>query len=327
VLHASLVYTPGSAWLIVDPHGNHFFELLHDFLALFRMPCFFMISGLLSILVLERKGVAHFLRSRTIRLIVPCISAFLGLVILEDWLLAQHTGKPFREILSRPYWFSHLWFLVHLLVYCYALALVQRFAAGLPTPPIFGGAIMLVMPFATLAAEYTSVKMLGTDHFLWRGLSMTSFARYAVFFAFGAAYRPGMDDRRDWKLVTWSTAIALAVLAASLAYRNLPFRIVHGCLSWSLGLLCLQVAKRYLDRPIWALKPLGQASYTVYLFHHVFVIGLGMVLLRLPIDPWIKFTSIVIVTFLATMAIHRYIIAPVPVLRFLFNGETTRKPA
>jgi glucan biosynthesis protein C len=65
----------------------------------------------------------------------------------------------------------------------------------------------------------------------------------------------------------------------------------------------------------------SDVSYTVYLFHHIIVVALGLLLLPLPWPPWLKFGYICVATFVLAAGIHRGIIRRVPVLRLLFNGK------
>ncbi|AGA29618.1 acyltransferase family protein [Singulisphaera acidiphila] len=322
VLHAANIYTPQGRWLVADSQRGDFFGVLTAVIHSFRLPCFFMISGLLSIIVLERKGVDHFLRSRTIRLAVPCLSAMVLLNSAQTWLLAWHGQRPFVDYLSEAGWLSHLWFLVDLLIYCYVLAMLRPLLLRFPQPSIFAGTVVLMMPIVTQAFAVGMGRAVGYRLLFWGLLDAHRLATYALFFAFGAIYRPGSDEVRDRQLVVWSIVLLIIAIIAKVS-TSLPLLTLYAdaSLSWAGALICLQTGKRFIDRPNHFLRRLADASYTIYLFHHVIVIGLGIALLGLPITAWTKFLAIVLLTFILTFGIHRFVIAPFPLLGFLFNGR------
>src|SRR5262245_50718764 len=105
ILHACWVYQDQSPVLA----GTH------DFIHSFRMPAFFLLSGLFSGLMLDRYGAEKFLFRRFRRLAVPLL--FFGIVI--DQLVNCgdiHTWSDWRALLNRSYWIDanwlqHLWFL------------------------------------------------------------------------------------------------------------------------------------------------------------------------------------------------------------------------
>ena len=66
---------------------------------------------------------------------------------------------------------------------------------------------------------------------------------------------------------------------------------------------------------------LSQASYSVYIFHHILIVAMGLALYKLSFNIYLEFFMIVLVTFSITMAIHFMLIEKNPVLAFLFNGR------
>lgn len=98
VLHSALSFT-GFPWLVEDRSSNPVFQLLFCAIHGFRMPLFFLLSGLFTMMLWRRRGVVALLKQRTLRIFIPFI---LGLVTLipalhwasstaRDWS-SQHKG-------------------------------------------------------------------------------------------------------------------------------------------------------------------------------------------------------------------------------------------
>lgn len=68
---------------------------------------------------------------------------------------------------------------------------------------------------------------------------------------------------------------------------------------------------------------MSDASYTIYLFHHIIVIIVGIFIIRNGIQIYAGFPLAMSTSLVATLLIHKYIIIKFKILRFLFNGRET----
>ena len=66
---------------------------------------------------------------------------------------------------------------------------------------------------------------------------------------------------------------------------------------------------------------LSDAAYTVYLFHHVFVVVVGIALLSVEISAWWKFLIVSSTSLIGSALIHAKVIRRYPIAQFLFNGK------
>jgi glucan biosynthesis protein C len=82
--------------------------------------------------------------------------------------------------------------------------------------------------------------------------------------------------------------------------------------------------RRVLARPSPVARKLADSSYTIYLFHHATVVVLTIWMMRWSIGDFLKYAIVVCVTFTFTFALHRLVIARVPLLTLLFNGHRRR---
>ncbi|WP_200479220.1 acyltransferase family protein, partial [Azospirillum brasilense] len=84
--HAALIYTPGYDWVMNSPDGIAWIGLFADFIHSFRMPAFFLISGLLITHSLRRHGPRAVLTSRASRLLVPLVAMAATLNVAQLWM-------------------------------------------------------------------------------------------------------------------------------------------------------------------------------------------------------------------------------------------------
>lgn len=94
-----------------------------------------------------------------------------------------------------------------------------------------------------------------------------------------------------------------------------------GLAGWTGSLFCFRLFRRYMNRQSGFFHYFADASYTVYLFHHLCVILLGYFLIRAPIPVWSKFSLIVLSSVGLTLAIHHFLILRSRTLRLMFNGK------
>jgi glucan biosynthesis protein C len=327
-LHASLIYSPQSKWLLRDTHTSVFLAGIEPVIHAFRMPCFFIISGLLTAVVLERKGATNFIYSRVLRLSLPIASTALLLNSVQAMLLAFHYGRPFWQYFSGTGWVSHLWFVIDLLLYTLGFTVLWHYRSRFCTDRLIvltqlGEGIILVMPLLSLGLKVLGYSVLCSSGSMIGGfLDANELLHYSIFFVFGAVYKPGMNSETANRIAVWSFLLLLLAIVASVlsSHRIVQIGVTHS-IEWASSLLCLWLGRILLNRPSKALRYLADASYTIYLFHHLVVIVLGLFLLPMPIAPEVKFLVVVAATATINIFIHRYIIQRLWWLELLFNGK------
>ena len=109
--HASLVVAPVS-WLYTSPHYNSYaIGLFSEFIHLFRMETFFLLSGFFSTLLLEKKGKAYYIENRKNRILIPSILLFLIVGIPQYYILIYNGTFNYDSMIS------HFWFLQTLIAF------------------------------------------------------------------------------------------------------------------------------------------------------------------------------------------------------------------
>ncbi len=349
-LHASNIYAEDVNWLVSDP-DSRFCTLLSGFLHLFRMPAFFIIAGFFCAYTLSKYTPARFLRVRMTRLVVPFLAAALilnGPQILVSQYVTLEGVRPLPRPLPLSFWLSsgwvyHLWFLLNLIIYFLLVVAViatptarrslGRLAAWVEPrlqPNLVTWLGLVVLPACVIESLHVLGWLVPTLHqdFLWFGPPLT-LLYYAVFFVTGmilCRFRVLLD-----LFMRPGIAPVALLLVAAFTYVMLdPGRsvitkaAVDFAHALSVILLCqwvLLLFKVFASRPSRTFHYLADASYSIYLFHHIVVVLTGVALLTLPLAPVVELLIITAVTVAVSLAIHHLAVLRVPLLRFLFNGK------
>jgi glucan biosynthesis protein C len=350
VLHASNVYAEDGAWL-VNATGSRFCALLGDFLHLFRMPAFFIISGFFCAYTLPKYTPMRFLRVRMTRLVVPFLAAALilnGAQILVSQHIAMEGVRPLANPLPLSFWFSsgwvyHLWFLLNLIVYFLlvfavvatpaAKRLLDRIAAWIEPrlrPNLVTWLALVVLPACAIEALQVLGWLVPALHnqVLWFDPPIT-LLYYAVFFVTGmllCRFRVLLDlfMRANIALVALSTVVVFTYVLIDPGHSlvaKTAAGFAHALLVMLLCQCVLLLFKLLANRPSRAFHYLADASYSIYLFHHIVVVLVGIALLALSLAPVVEFLIVTAVAVAVSLAIHHFAVLRVPLLRFLFNGK------
>ena len=234
VIHAAFIYVTDGTWIVADRDTHRFFDYLVFVIHVFRMPAFFLLSGYLFALLLQRQGCTKtLLRSRVIRLCAPLFLAGLILNVPQLWLF-DWFGPEFRGATlasngcdSTAEWYAgcwvlHLWFLV-VLVYFLIVAVLMHGAQTLfvrlygariglkfPGPEsVLWPAPVIVLAFAAYAVQ----------SIYWRGggavmdwaplLNVPWFFQYLPFFLAGFVYQRFSKGVEAWNQVSVASAVSL----------------------------------------------------------------------------------------------------------------------
>ncbi|MCZ2343175.1 MAG: acyltransferase family protein [Bacteroidales bacterium] len=321
VLHAALIYSVESDWVIGDARRSRVFDWIYAVIHAFRMQTFFMISGILTVRMLK-KGPTAFLRDRGLRLAIPLLTIALTLNALQT--LLAFGGTRFWEEYSGGRWVGHLWFIVDLLIFC---VLVAGLTAWRPEVtrwhlPQFGGAIIGILPLGTAGAMWLRDTWIGHDSYGAGLFTPAELLVYFPFFLFGFLYRPGTDPARLRQLALWSIGLLVGCLVNPFPQLDGMGLYVTAGISWSASILCLYGGSLVLNRPHPFVRTLSDAAYTVYLVHHLAVIVFGLLLLPLTLAIGGKFLIVVLGTCGVSFAFHRGVVSRSRWLSLLMNGNT-----
>ena len=107
VLHAAIIFGSDS-WLLEESERSSIYNSIVDFIHLFRMPAFFIVSGFFCHMTISRYGSKLFLKVRTPRILIPLLVAAISLNSIQYLFLIDY--KQFNTaFLSFEYFINGLW--------------------------------------------------------------------------------------------------------------------------------------------------------------------------------------------------------------------------
>ena len=323
--HASIPYAqlpmPGLNWIVHEPIGSPFVDVICWALNGLIMPLFFLIAGFCGARIFARQGATRFVKHRTRRLLPPVI--FGGLVILPVlgylWFLSWSAqgfmpidrmwrwGIP-DELERDLYGAGHLWFVEYLWVYCLVVWMTSRLTERLSHGLVvrlhrvqvslmnsFWMPVMFAIPATLALATEPRIELGFRQSFLpqWANL-----AYYLPCFAAGFWLR--RSERRGEILTKWCElrgilAVAVFVIMWPFLQSHLwkesqgsDLWITAGLFSlyaWLAATSLFGLGVKYLrhDAPK-SVKYFAEASLWVYLIHipMVGLIQLNLLFVSLP---------------------------------------------
>lgn len=348
--HAAVIYSLSHEWSVASPEKSQLLTWLADFLHSFRMPGFFLLAGLFSMMLLDRQGAWPWLKSRLTRLGLPLLFATLLIVpfqisvqqvalVIKDTMPAadlpgmiaaqlSHFGEP---------WIAHLWFLWVLIAYCVGLAMLQVLSRGTLHARLEGfvawvgdNRILSLAAFAAiceLAARAQEIVVAASPYY---GNAVLNYNLYVIYFGFGALV---YSSRKLNDLLLRPGPVAALTGVALVIFAQVPHAdlIEHTLkvMAAILGALLIvgyisNLAHRHFNRPDARVRKLVDASFTIYLFHHPVIYVLATLFLLVDLPPVLEFAVIATSAGLISYAIH-LAVSRSAIAMLMFNGARRKK--
>lgn len=347
VVHAANPYAAQAAWIVTDGTNQVWLHHLQRIPHAFRMPGFFLLAGFLGTLALQKRGPAEFLRRRTIRLLWPLITSLLTINALQYWYVHWYINVHCRgqsefcaAHATAGLWVSHLWFLFFLLGYSLLLPLIARLMHWAPIGRRLHGTPLARMPlFVAVTAPLLGSLLLkaAAGYFPWLyqrliGVgSLFDFATFGLYFGLGVLIASWPLLRQRIVSLPGTTALLLtsvgvaAYFAADLAAARQGVNGRTALIFWMLcqaflTIGCIRLFMLLSSRLPGLATRIADSSYTVYLFHHFFVILTALALVAWPGPAGLKFLIVMTVAGSCSYQLHRQVISRSRLLRLLFNG-------
>jgi len=346
VLHAANPYLTGGDWLVADPARDGAFDAIDGVIHLFRMPAFFIVAGYFAMLLLRRRARLPFLRERLRRTLLPAATVLLTFNLVQVWYLAAPAAPAafVRDILPAAWhsgaWLGHLWFLVYLAIYCIALAALRTpLLRSLPVlhagrPRWILAAMLAVVVLIPLAGAWLAHARPALSQPVLGLFDPIELATYASFFGAGCLLQA--DDRLLWRFSTagagtWMAAAVAAVVLATAGHER-PLMtalslVAQSVLAWCLARMVFAAFRRWAGKPSRVFRYLSQASYSMYLFHHLFVVVIASMLVPLAWPAAGKYAIVLLGASLLPLAMHHFLVRPYPLARLLVNGSARGEEA
>lgn len=344
ILHTANIYGLNIDWRIGNQERSLLVYFIRETIHLFRMPTFFMVSGFFCFMTLEKYGASLFVKVRMKRIAIPLITTALTLNSIQALVLYQTGWQVFEfsDYWLEGNWISHLWFLINLIVYfAIAVSLYSIFSTKLSSALNLLSTWLLKLPIAIviLLAASSGIAIVGSpplgfplySYYLFDILNMYSLATYVPYFFFGAMLFTNSEllnrftSVSNWILVIFVvvsqvTLYLIAPLVPGMAGQILIV-FSSSVASWTMAAVLFKVFLTYFNKKSDFWLSLSSSSYTIYLFHHLIVIVLGLVAIELGLSPFWGMTIIICSTVMITLGIHHYIVNKSDFLKLIFNGK------
>lgn len=364
VIHASMLYRVNifnESSFFSDPNSqSSFFNVLGDFIHIFRMPVFFSISGFFTALIYFERGVGKLVSNRLHRLVYPLMAGIVVIVPMHVFSLnffALSLAKlnhryalawsAVREINLADIQTAHLWFLYYLIFYCLTAVLLaycaEKWFPALKKQGVdwFGrlfqqsaAPILFALPtFACLwnmnSFEVAAAHSLVPD---WG-----FYAYYAVFFLFGwLCYGVRVQLSRFERQVAFFLLVAIALFGARWYCLELygdvstpthlkeQLQIALEALlafnTWFFTFGIIGFFLKFFNKPSRVSRYLSDGSYWIYLIHMPMVIYFQSLLLPYELPVFVKFSMVMLVTVLVAVLSYNYLVRNTFIGKFL-NGR------
>ncbi|MES2097479.1 MAG: acyltransferase family protein [Pseudomonadota bacterium] len=337
VYHVALVFSTWD-WVIKSPVTYPQLIVPMALLTPWRLPLLFAVSGYASRKLFDKSGdVRTFSSSRNRRLLVPWAFAMVVIIPPEMWVRSLEQGYPFGFLhyWITDYWsltpvyghafpsWEHLWFVVYLWAYTMALAgllLLPGWNAKrltIASDWLGQGSRLLWAPIAALAVLKLAVMFVLPER---QGLftDWNAHLLYLPIFLFGFALGGASTlwsaiARVQWPAVAVAVVSGAVVTGVELSYEghHIPPHAVMAidraariAMAWSMILVLIQLANRYLNRDHRWRATLAEAVFPLYIAHHPAIILLAWFTLPLGFNPFVEFALLLSGTFSFAVAFY-----------------------
>ncbi len=356
-LHSALAYAQPAqtVWLATDSRASVPLDASIWFIHLFRMGLFFLLSGYFAKLVIERKGLRHFMWNRFLRVVVPFVlfypfllAAMTIVIVFSLAYLVEPLGlmgfiaaavkDSSGAQKSQPLTTMHLWFLYYLMAFS-AIGALLRNVKQLKLEKSFRHSKWLFLcPLLLIpGALAAGAPMPAPESFIpqwW------PFAFYGLFYVAGWQLFGREQFLDSWRPYVWHVAaicmlmfvpyymlmpvLDLSTIVAGTSSQVFWIRFVEACLTAYLSVLLtitsLLLGQRYLAGKSPFLSFVADSSYWVYLLHLPIVLFLQTLLVPLALPWWFKFSVVLVGTVIPCMTTYLVFVRYTP-LGWLLHGK------
>jgi glucan biosynthesis protein C len=338
VYHAAKTFSTRQDWIIHSEHTTFVADIIVQMIHIFRMPTFFIISGYFAALTLHKYGAKKFLKVRISRIMIPLVVTALTLNSLQAYLLVETGWMQFdwHRYLVEGEWVTHLWFLFNLVFYfLFYLLLIWLFQAKLTALIEMIDSFLEKIPFSLillviLPSVIIVLLAIGQIYPIIHIVKTELLFKYLPFFLFGILlqYSPNLLDKFSSypPLLSFFIPLVGGIILYQIHYHDsfvwsIIKAYILGVSMWFSSAFCFYIFKKFADKSSVLFRYLSDISYTVYLFHHILILAIGIILIHYGVGGLLGMMIQIIVAATIAILIDRFLISKVPLLALLFNGK------
>jgi len=354
--HVGMLYVEGWGFHIKSAYQYDWVKYPMMLVNQWRMPLLFLISGVASSFLLYKLNAIEFIKSRSLRLIIPFIT---GLVLVvppqpyievvsndsisnsfgdmgyldflihyfsfEDWPNGAFDGSEYgftwNHLWFIPYLFAYTLLLVPLATLFRAIGVHDRFEKISPAMLILAPVLIQIMWQLTLNDEKPISHAFIDDWY--------AHAMYGTFFLLGYLIS---DKATVWQSIInlrWPFLISAVLCYCILVPLWFTFNqqewqdhlegVVSTFNQWLWLLAILAWSGKLLNRPRGWLTYANNCIYPWYILHQTITIVAAYLFAKFALGGPLEFTLVLIITILGCWIVTEYLIRRAKFLRFLFG--------
>jgi len=342
--HCAMVFFSYEPFYVKSTHSHPLLDYFVLFLSPWHMPLLFLIAGMSSCYSLQKRIWKQYLLERTKRLLIPFLFGIFVIVPPQPFIAyLRHYPDPSLVDFLKQYFFhiqgdftgytgsftpAHLWFILYL--YFFSIISV----------PLF----LLVKKHSEIIASYLSKRGLLLLYPIIIGLaeqlpsisSKNPFYYYTYFFiGYLIASHPQIEQSINNEksvvlslgvltMITYLLLIKTSFNFEKYSYLDVSFYILRKFNAWFWLMWILGYGKKILNFQSRWLPYASKMSYPFYILHQTVIIILAYYVVQWQTNIWAQFFSLVILSFIFTIAIYHFLVRKYKLCRLVF-GVTDRK--
>ncbi|WP_303310928.1 acyltransferase family protein [Hymenobacter sp. BT730] len=352
IFHSALAYAVYAPFPVKDIQRSPGYDYMLVSLLTFGMPVFFVMAGLFSHLVYQKRGAKAFLQDRLKRILLPFLAGWLLICPLVQIVCNYYSGHiPVAQSLASWYNLSiyqnlpthHLWFLYYLFQICLLMLLILFWSPALLRrlyqqilqliTQQEKNTIWLIFALAILSAGFIVLMQQGTiatDNTFIPNVPLLLL--YTGYFGFGfLLYSLGNSMYylfRQWKLwliLSFPISIVYFLLVITFHLTGGIWLLLAtsgfcALLSWLMIFGLIGLFHKYFSADNKIMGFLSQASYWVYLIHFPLVIWVAGYQSTLDIFHLVKYIVSLFFSVTVLLLSYKYLVQYTPI-RWLLNGR------
>lgn len=354
IYHVFMVFVAEWDWHIKNAQTSNVLLEINYWMATFRMPLLFFVSGYISYILMSRLNWKTFTVQRFIRLIIPTIIWTFLLVAPQLYFERKATGIEesyfdfYKLFLEFKWWpngnfhWLHLWFIPYLFCYnilsiplFYALQKNNKFTKALhaffkKTNSIFIFVFIAILPYTFLSVHFK------TTHDLIHDIAKHSFFIFFIIAGlFFSKHQQTMQILESKRQLFLSFAFVSILMINTLRWNGWePFDIWKNWIempqtyvfiglvnfnSWMWVFACLGYGRRYLNKSSKLLNYMNTAVYPFYILHQTVIVIMAYYVVGTKDEVSLKIFFLLTICFSIIMTIYHLYIRPYNIMRFLFG--------
>lgn len=353
VLHASVIYMKRAPewWYVVDTQNSLFFTLLTLLINVPIMAMMFFIAGYFALKSLQKKGIQHYIKNKSIRIGVPWAIGAIMLAPIAGYFIHFSRDLPmeFFQFIFYDHWVnsyqqSVYWFLGVLFTFFLILALAFKFSTKLqsvqpkttePTWKLYLGLILFCIASMLFANQFYTMNdwFTGIYVVMFQPVKLPLYIAYFCLgiYAYLNNWYPIKSEnlKLKYRFLFWLVTAILYLLdrikilppisdtefAAQLSQIVL-FNLY--CFSSLFFGVALFQTKVNANSTFW--RAMNSTSYGIYFIHILILCPLAYVFLSLSMPLVVKSTLVIGLTILISWAVSHWGLNKAPILKRSFSA-------